>query len=122
MSVSLDEVRRIAALAHIGVPDERLPALARELSGILAHMAVLQQVADSGTVTDAGPAQTPWRDDHSPPIPLRRPLDSFAPEVRDGFLIVPRLATHGGHSADHAAARAESGAAPDEPRDPGGLA
>lgn len=98
MSVSFDDVRRIAMLARLGIDDARLPELARELSGILEHMAVLQRVDVGGTPDDAGPAVagTPLRPDVGPPIPLRRPLSEFAPEVRDGFLIVPRLATHGG--------------------------
>ena len=29
-----------------------------------------------------------------PPIPMDAALDSFAPRVRDGFLLVPRLSTH----------------------------
>jgi aspartyl-tRNA(Asn)/glutamyl-tRNA(Gln) amidotransferase subunit C len=99
MSVSHDEVRRIAALARIGVSDERVPGLAHELSGILAHMAVLQRVATDAIAADHDVAQTPWRIDRGPPMPLLRPLEAFAPEVRDAFLIVPRLATHGGRSA-----------------------
>jgi aspartyl-tRNA(Asn)/glutamyl-tRNA(Gln) amidotransferase subunit C len=98
MSVSLDDVRHIAQLARIGVPDDRLPVLAREISGILEHMAVLSR-ADLTRVPVAEEIQdTPWRPDQGPPIPLLRPLSAFAPEPRDGFLIVPRLATHGGQS------------------------
>jgi aspartyl-tRNA(Asn)/glutamyl-tRNA(Gln) amidotransferase subunit C len=99
MSVSHDEVRHVAALARIGVSDERIPALARELSGILEHMAVLQGVATETVSADPDVAQTPWRIDQGSPVALLRPLAAFAPEVRDGFLIVPRLATHGGQSA-----------------------
>jgi aspartyl-tRNA(Asn)/glutamyl-tRNA(Gln) amidotransferase subunit C len=100
VSVSLDDVRHIAELARIGVPDERLPVLARELSGILDQLAVL----DRADITAVGGAAelpaTAWRLDQGPPIPLLRPLPDFAPEIRDGFFIVPRLATHGGQSSD----------------------
>ncbi|MBK5188945.1 MAG: hypothetical protein JJD97_11935 [Gemmatimonadaceae bacterium] len=41
-----------------------------------------------------GDAAMPLRADIGPPIPLARPLESFAPQSRDGFLLVPRLATH----------------------------
>ena len=34
----------MAALARLGVAEDRLPALVTELNGILAHMDVLQQV------------------------------------------------------------------------------
>jgi aspartyl-tRNA(Asn)/glutamyl-tRNA(Gln) amidotransferase subunit C len=117
MSVALDEVRRIAALARIGIPEDRLPALAQELSGILAHMAVLQRVDTSGVVTSADATQTPWRADHGPPIPLLRPLDAFAPEVRDGFFIVPRLATHGGRAAGAGQAATTDTLDPSDPGD-----
>jgi hypothetical protein len=36
----------------------------------------------------------PLREDTGPPLPLARARDRFAPAVRDGFLLVPRLATH----------------------------
>jgi aspartyl-tRNA(Asn)/glutamyl-tRNA(Gln) amidotransferase subunit C len=103
MSVTFDDVRRIAALARLGVSDDRLPVLARELSGILEHMAVLSQV-DTSAVSEDTARGTPWRADQGPPIPLLRPLPAFAPEVRDGFLVVPRLATHGGSAAPDVAA------------------
>lgn len=100
MSVSFDEVRRIARLARLGIDEARLPALASELSGILEHMAELSRV-DVGPAADAAaPTGTPLRADEGPPVPLHRTLAEFAPEVRDGFLIVPRLTTHGGSTAD----------------------
>jgi aspartyl-tRNA(Asn)/glutamyl-tRNA(Gln) amidotransferase subunit C len=96
MSVSHDDVRHIAALARIGIDDRRLPALAAELSGILEHMAVLAR-ADTPSVADiASDGDVHLRPDSGPPMPLLRPVPAFAPMVRDGFLIVPRLSTHGG--------------------------
>lgn len=98
MSVSHDDVRRVAALARVGLDERRLPALAAELSGILDHMAVLARV-DVAAVTDlAQEGEVHLRPDSGPPIPLLRPLPTFAPLMRDGFLIVPRLATHGGEA------------------------
>lgn len=96
MSVSHDDVRHIAALARVGVDDRRLPALAAELSGILDHVAVLARVDISSVVDVSRDGDVHMRPDSGPPIPLLRPLAAFAPMVRDGFLIVPRLATHGG--------------------------
>jgi aspartyl-tRNA(Asn)/glutamyl-tRNA(Gln) amidotransferase subunit C len=104
VSVTFDDVRRIAALARLGVSDDRLPVLARELSGILEHMAVLTQVDTGAGASEESGLGTLWRADQGPPIPLLRPLTAFAPEVRDGFLVVPRLATHGGSAAPDAAA------------------
>jgi aspartyl-tRNA(Asn)/glutamyl-tRNA(Gln) amidotransferase subunit C len=36
----------------------------------------------------------PLRVDAGPPYPLARPPGSFAPSMRDGFFLVPRLASH----------------------------
>lgn len=108
MTVDLDEVRRVAALARLALPEDRVEVLARELSGILRHMAILERVDTQGARDDMSAAQTPWREDHGPPVPLLRPLETFAPEMRDGFFIVPRLATHGGRSvADDAPSEGE---------------
>ena len=95
MSVSLDEVRHIAALARLGIGEERVERLAQELSSILAHMQVLSRIdderADSADDPHEGMALRP---DVGPPIPLLRAPAFFAPEMRDGFFLVPRLATH----------------------------
>jgi aspartyl-tRNA(Asn)/glutamyl-tRNA(Gln) amidotransferase subunit C len=99
VAVTHDDVRHIADLARLGVSESRLDDLVRELNGILAHMEVLAQV-DTSKVDDDNsssgiPASsTPLREDSSGPIPLLLPLESFAPETRDGFIIVPRLASH----------------------------
>lgn len=92
MAVSRDDVRRIAALARIGVPEERLDALVAELDGILAHMDVLAQV---DAPVDIRPAEAmPLAADEPPPVSLDRPREAFAPRTRDGFFLVPRLASH----------------------------
>lgn len=98
MAVSLDDVRHIAALARLGVAEARLPALVTELNQILEHMAVLQQVktADVSGTDGVGAAGTPLRTDVGPAHPLERSRESFAPAMRDGFYVVPRLATHDG--------------------------
>lgn len=94
MAVSLDDVRHIAALARLEVADDRLPVLAKELSGILAHMDVLQSVViDTGATDESAPGM-PLRADGGPQYPLAAPRESFAPAMRDGFFLVPRLATH----------------------------
>lgn len=99
MAVTHDDVLHIADLARLGVSPERLDDLVRELNGILAHMGVLAQV-DTGDAEEPGAATglplicTPLRSDSSGPISMLLPLESFAPETRDGFIVVPRLASH----------------------------
>ncbi|HEY0997052.1 MAG TPA: Asp-tRNA(Asn)/Glu-tRNA(Gln) amidotransferase subunit GatC [Gemmatimonadaceae bacterium] len=95
--VTPDEVRRIAQLARLGLPAGRVEALVGELNGILAHMAELSTVDTEGVegVEGVGAAGAPLEQDHGPPIPLARTPDAFAPSFRDGFFLVPRLASHG---------------------------
>ena len=56
--------------------------------------AVLLTHAHLDHVTGVGTAGTPLRVDGGNQIPLARPREAFAPAMRDGFFIVPRLATH----------------------------
>jgi aspartyl-tRNA(Asn)/glutamyl-tRNA(Gln) amidotransferase subunit C len=105
MAVTPDDVRHIAQLARLAVDESRVPALVRELNGILEHMDALGKVKTTGVepTTGVGDAGLPLREDTGPPIPLARPLEGFAPATRDGFLIVPRLATHADQAEDELA-------------------
>ena len=96
MAVTIDDVRHIAALARLGLSDERAVLLERELNTILGHMDALSRVDTAGVqeAIGVGARGLPVRSDGGPPIPLARSLDAFAPALRDGFLVVPRLATH----------------------------
>jgi aspartyl-tRNA(Asn)/glutamyl-tRNA(Gln) amidotransferase subunit C len=106
-AISRDDVRHIAGLARLGVPDDRLDTLVKELNGILTHMEVLQKVQSAGAAADADAHRTGMslRADAGPCVPLERPISAFAPATRaldgapmpaviDGFFLVPRLATH----------------------------
>ncbi len=96
MAVTIDDVRHIAALARLGVTTEGAAVLVDELNTILGHMDVLSRVDTAGVqaVIGIGAGGLPLREDGGAPIPLARSLDAVAPVLRDGFLIVPRLATH----------------------------
>jgi aspartyl-tRNA(Asn)/glutamyl-tRNA(Gln) amidotransferase subunit C len=96
VSVSLDDVRHIAALARLGLNEEHARAATAELNTILAHMEVLSRV-DTTAVPEAVAASAsrlPLRADDGPALPLAVAPAAFAPEARDGFFLVPRLATH----------------------------
>ena len=104
VAVSEDEVRHVAALARLGLDPARIPTIAAELNGILAHMDLLSKVDTSAVapVTGVGAAGTPLRVDGGNQYPLARPRDAFAPAMRDGFFLVPRLATHEDADAESA--------------------
>jgi aspartyl-tRNA(Asn)/glutamyl-tRNA(Gln) amidotransferase subunit C len=96
VAVSERDVRHVADLARLGLDPARIASLVRELNGILAHMEVLAGVNPSEyqhLVEQRGSA-LPMRADEGPQIPLARPREELAPEMRDGFYLVPRLATH----------------------------
>ena len=96
MAVTIDDVRHIATLARLGLTDARAAAIVAELNTILGHMDELAKVDTAGVeeAIGVGAEGLPVREDKGPPFPLARALDAFAPSVRDGFLLVPRLSTH----------------------------
>ncbi len=94
--ITIATVQHIAALARLGITDERAATLASELSTILVHMDELSKVKTEGVqeAIGVGARGLPARGDHGPPQPLLRGIDAFAPATRDGFFIVPRLSSH----------------------------
>ena len=96
MSVTIDDVKHVARLARLGVSESRAAELVVELNNILGHMSALEKVDTRGVAEAAGvgAAGMPLRIDAGPPIPLARALEDFAPAMRDGFILVPRLASH----------------------------
>jgi aspartyl-tRNA(Asn)/glutamyl-tRNA(Gln) amidotransferase subunit C len=96
VAVTRDDVLHIAELARLGIDAARAEALTIELSAILSHMEVLSQVDTSAVATTAGVGAggTPLRPDVGVLGVSSAALASIAPAMRDGFFIVPRLATH----------------------------
>ena len=96
MAVTINDVRHIATLARLGLTDARAAAIVDELNVILGHMDELSKVDTAGVqeAIGVGAQGLPVRPDSGPPFPLHRSIDSFAPSVREGFLLVPRLSTH----------------------------
>ena len=96
MAVTIDDVRRIAGLARLGLDAERARSLVAELNTILAHMDALSKVDTAGVEPTAGvgASGTPLRADVGAAPRLSRAPEAFAPAMRDGFFLVPRLATH----------------------------
>jgi aspartyl-tRNA(Asn)/glutamyl-tRNA(Gln) amidotransferase subunit C len=94
--VSENDVRHVAHLARLGIEPSKIPRLVRELNGILEHMDVLARI-DTSHVQPFVPEKLdsmPLRSDSGESVALALPLEKIAPEMRDGFFLVPRLATH----------------------------
>ena len=92
--VTLDDARRIARLARLGLSETQLRDLTVDLDAILGHMEALARVDTSGVPEFAADAEMPLRPDRGPPSPLARRPETFAPLMRDGFFLVPRVGTH----------------------------
>lgn len=98
MAVTRADVVKVAKLANIAVDETRLDSLALELNAILGHMDELAKVDTARVQTAEGLTSggQRLRADHGPPDGLASAPVTFAPEMRDGFVLVPRLATHEG--------------------------
>jgi aspartyl-tRNA(Asn)/glutamyl-tRNA(Gln) amidotransferase subunit C len=96
VAVTIDDVRHIAELARLGLDAERARLLVAELNTILGHMDALSKVDTAGVepTVGVGATGTPLRADAGPPPPLARTPEAFAPAMRDGLFVVPRLGTH----------------------------
>jgi aspartyl-tRNA(Asn)/glutamyl-tRNA(Gln) amidotransferase subunit C len=104
VSVTIDDVKHVARLARLGVSESRATELVGELNRILDHMSILEKVDTRGVAEAAGVGASgmPLRVDSGPPVPLAHPLADFAPSVRDGLILVPRLASHEDAADDEA--------------------
>lgn len=92
--VGIDEARRIARLARLGLDADELQRLAGELTGLLAHIDVMRALpADpiADAATDAGD-ETPAGVPDADALQVAPPY--FAPDWRDGFFAAPRSFRH----------------------------
>lgn len=93
MSIDTQTARKVAHLARIAVKDEDLPALARELSGILTFMEQLNEVDVSGVepMTSVTPMRLKRRQDVVTEGGMAGKILSNAPDAREGFFAVPKV-------------------------------
>ena len=93
MSIDRDAVLRVAKLVELGVPEEDVEQLVRDVGNIVDYVSQLENLPteDEGPPFLPGPAQVVLRDDVVAPVPLARPPAEMAPEFIDGLFVVPRL-------------------------------
>ncbi len=93
MAIERHEVERVAELARLEIPADRLDRVARELSEVLDYAAALNRLDLEGCEpTVFAPAGGPLREDR---VDGRRlPADAAlqaAPEAENGFFLVPPI-------------------------------
>ena len=92
MSVTKDDVRKVARLSRIAVPEERLDELAGELNGILGWIDQLNEVDIEGVepMTSVVETTLPMREDNVTDGDIRDQVLANAPRSEDGFFVVPK--------------------------------
>ena len=92
MSVTKDDVRKVARLTRIAVPEERIEPLANELSAILGWIEQLNEVDVDGIepMTSVVDATLPMRDDVVTDGNIQDQVRANAPKSEDGFFVVPK--------------------------------
>ena len=94
MSISRDDVKRIAELARLEIPEDRIERTARELSAVLDYATLLGKLDLAGCEpTVFAPAEAPLRSDTLDDprrLTSERALEA-APEGEPGFFLVPPI-------------------------------
>jgi len=93
MPIDVETVRKVARLAHIREPEDRLAALAGELSSILQWIEQLNEVNTDGVepMTSAVALALPLREDVVTEGGDAAAVLANAPKTRDGFFVVPKV-------------------------------
>ena len=92
MSVTKDDVKKVARLARIRVADEALEPLSMELNGILDWIEQLNEVDVEGVepMTSVVDAKLPMRTDEVTDGNRQVEVLANAPRTEDGFFVVPK--------------------------------
>ncbi|MGR9073970.1 MAG: Asp-tRNA(Asn)/Glu-tRNA(Gln) amidotransferase subunit GatC [Gammaproteobacteria bacterium] len=93
MSLTVDEVNKIAHLARLGVDEENVGAYANELSAILGLVEQMNRIDTEGVTPMAHPMDQPQRlrDDVVTEVDQRELFQSQAPQVEAGLYLVPKV-------------------------------
>ncbi|HJT43141.1 MAG TPA: Asp-tRNA(Asn)/Glu-tRNA(Gln) amidotransferase subunit GatC [Rhizomicrobium sp.] len=93
MSVDKDTVRRIAKLARLAVPENRLEPMAGELNGIFQWVEMLGEVHVEGVpaMTSVVAQKLKWREDKVSDGGQADALLANAPDGEDHFFVVPKV-------------------------------
>jgi aspartyl-tRNA(Asn)/glutamyl-tRNA(Gln) amidotransferase subunit C len=93
MAVDKETVRKVARLARLAVPEDRLEPMTRELNGILKWVEQLQEIdtADVPAMTSVVTMKLKMREDKVTDGGYAADLMRNAPDGEDNFFTVPKV-------------------------------
>ena len=93
--ITADDVRKVAQLARLELPDTKIAQYTEQLERILDYVAQLQQVDTDGVpaTTRAVEVVNVTREDVVQPTAVRENLLDLAPQREGDFFRVPRILT-----------------------------
>jgi aspartyl-tRNA(Asn)/glutamyl-tRNA(Gln) amidotransferase subunit C len=93
VSLTADDVKKIAHLARLGIDDEDVGAYARDLSGMLDLMTQMSELSTEGVMPMAHPLDQVQRlrPDVVTERNQREHFQAIAPQVEAGLYLVPKV-------------------------------
>ena len=92
MAIDAATVRKVARLARIAEPEEKLETLAKELTGIMTWIEQLGELDTDGVepMSHVFPLVNVFREDEVKPSMARELILQNAPKQKDGCFLVPK--------------------------------
>lgn len=93
MALSKQQVEHVAKLARLGLLEEEKETLARQLSNILDHVEIINQLPTENVepTTHAIPMKNVMREDEVKPCKNTKDILKNAPDETSGMFKVPRI-------------------------------
>ena len=91
--ISADDVRKVAKLARLNLPDDKIATYTGQLESILGYVSQLEQVDTTGVpeTTRAVEVTNVTRQDGVDPTPVREEILNRAPQREGDFFRVPKI-------------------------------
>ena len=93
--ISADDVRKVAKLARLNLPDDKIATYTGQLESILGYVSQLEEVDTTGVpeTTRAVEVTNVTRQDGVNPTPVREEILNQAPQREGDFFRVPKILT-----------------------------
>ena len=91
--ISADDVRKVAKLARLNLPEDKIATYTGQLESILGYVSQLEQVDTTGVpeTTRAVEVTNVTRQDGIDPTPVREEILNQAPQREGDFFRVPKI-------------------------------